>query len=307
MPARFPSAPLVTVFGGTGFLGHRIVAALLGRGARVRIAARQPHRPGMPSSDRVQHVVANVTDLASIEAAIDGADAVANAVSLYVEKGDSTFRAIHLEAARAVAEAAARHGARLVHVSGIGADSAATSPYVRFRGLGEDAVRAACDGATVLRPAVMIGAGDAFLTTLAGSRTLPGRPALRRRRNPARAGIRRRRRRGRRDRAHGPRSPRRHQRARRPGNPGLPRPGAARRPAPRTAPDPSPPPISGLGCAGSRGPAVAKPADHRGPGHAYASRQCPQPGPTWSRRLRSRSNRSRDRSKRGSPPPVSRP
>ena len=167
MPARFPSAPLVTVFGGTGFLGRRIVASLLGREARVRIAARHPHRPGMPSSDRVQHVVANVTDLASIEAAIDGADAVANAVSLYVEKGAATFRAIHLEAALAVAEAAARHGARLVHVSGIGADPAATSPYVRFRGLGEDAVRAACDSAAVLRPAVMIGAGDAFLTALA--------------------------------------------------------------------------------------------------------------------------------------------
>ena len=69
MPARFPSAPLVTVFGGTGFLGRRIVASLLGRGARVRIAARHPHRPGMPSSD-VQYLIANVTDLASIEAAI---------------------------------------------------------------------------------------------------------------------------------------------------------------------------------------------------------------------------------------------
>ena len=86
LPAHFPSRPLVTVFGGTGFLGRRIVNSLLRREARVRIAARQPHRPGMPSFDRVQHVVANVTDLASIEAAIDGADAVANAVSLYVEK-----------------------------------------------------------------------------------------------------------------------------------------------------------------------------------------------------------------------------
>ena len=90
-----------------------------------------------------------------------------NAVSLYVEKGAATFRAIHLEAARTVAEAAARDGARLVHVSGIGADPVAASPYVRFRGLGENAVRAACDGATVFRPAVMIGPGDAFLTSLA--------------------------------------------------------------------------------------------------------------------------------------------
>ena len=307
MPARFPSAPLVTVFGGTGFLGRRIVASLLGREARVRIAARQPHRPGMPSSDRVQHVVANVTDLASIEAAIDGADAVANAVSLYVEKGAATFRAIHLEAALAVAEAAARHGARLVHVSGIGADPAATSPYVRFRGLGEDAVRAACDGAAVLRPAVMIGAGDAFLTALArvvrfpvvplfgdgGTRLAPvfvgdvaEAAAIALTDPDPHAGI---------SELGGPET--------------LAYRDLVRRVAQHLGRRPIllPLPFAGLGCAGSRGPAVAKPADHRGPGHAYASRQCPQPGPTWSRRLRSRSNRSRDRSKRGSPTPVSRP
>jgi uncharacterized protein YbjT (DUF2867 family) len=159
--------PLVTVFGGTGFLGRRIVAALLDRGALVRVAARHPER-GPAESDRVAHVTADVTDPATVEAAMASADAVANAVSLYVERGDASFRAVHLDAARRVAETAARRGARLLHVSGIGSDPDAASPYVRFRGLGEDAVRAACPGATVFRPAVMIGPNDAFLSALAG-------------------------------------------------------------------------------------------------------------------------------------------
>jgi len=164
---------LVTVFGGTGFLGRRLVRALIDRGGAVRVAARHPERDFPPESSRLWRVVADVTDPASVEAAVAGADAVANAVSLYVESGTATFRAIHLEAARGVAEAAERHGARLLHVSGIGADPGARSSYVRFRGLGENAVRAARDGATVLRPTVMIGRDDALLTALAGLVRLP--------------------------------------------------------------------------------------------------------------------------------------
>ena len=91
---------------------------------------------------------------------------MANAVGLYVERGGITFPAVHLDGARRVAEAARRESARLLHLSGIGSDADATSPYVRARGRGENAVRAACNGATVFRPCVMIGAGDAFLTTL---------------------------------------------------------------------------------------------------------------------------------------------
>ena len=159
---------VVTVFGGTGFLGRRIVQALLARGPTVRVAARHPDRAAFPeASDRLRRVVADVTDESSVRAAVEGASAVANAVGLYVECGDATFRAVHVDGARRVAEAAARESARLLHVSGIGSDADAASPYVRARGRGENAVRA-CNGATVFRPCVMIGAGDAFLTTLTG-------------------------------------------------------------------------------------------------------------------------------------------
>ena len=164
-----PMSEVITIFGGTGFLGRRIVQALLARGAIVRVAARHPGRTAFSeSSDRLQLVTADITDEASVRAAVAGAVAVANAVSLYVERGDATFDAVHLDGARRVAEAAAREGARLLHLSGIGSDADAASPYVRARGRGEHAVRAACNGAIVFRPCVMIGAGDAFLTTLTG-------------------------------------------------------------------------------------------------------------------------------------------
>ena len=160
---------VVTVFGGTGFLGRRIVRSLLARGATVRVAARHPDRALFPqASDRLQWVIADVTDEVSVQAAVEGATAVANAVALYVERDGITFPAVHLDGARRVAEAARRESARLLHLSGIGSDADATSPYIRARGRGENAVRAACNGATVFRPCVMIGAGDAFLTTLTG-------------------------------------------------------------------------------------------------------------------------------------------
>lgn len=154
---------IVTVFGGTGFLGRRIVAALLARGASVRVVSRHPQKTDHP---RHRPVAADVTDGDAVRTAISGADAVVNAVSLYVERGDATFLAIHVEGARRVAEAAARERARLVHISGIGSEPASPSPYIRARGLGEDAVRDAHPRAAVLRPAVMMGAGDALLTTL---------------------------------------------------------------------------------------------------------------------------------------------
>ena len=160
---------VITIFGGTGFLGRRIVQALLARGAIVRVAARHPDRIAVSeTSDQLERVAADITDEASVRAAVGGAVAVANAVSLYVERGDATFDAVHLDGARRVAEAAAREGARLLHLSGIGSDADAASPYVSARGRGENAVRAACNGAIVFRPCVMIGAGDAFLTTLTG-------------------------------------------------------------------------------------------------------------------------------------------
>lgn len=161
----------VTVLGGTGFLGRRIVRHLLGDGCCVRIASRHPDQAEKLFSGhnlRVSFVHADVCDQKSTRAAISDVDAVANAVSLYVERGAATFHAVHVEAARRVASLAKEAGVkRLVHISGIGADPTARSSYIRSRGEGERAVRAAFPSATVVRPAVMLGPHDSLVCPLA--------------------------------------------------------------------------------------------------------------------------------------------
>lgn len=110
---------------------------------------------------------ADVHDERSVADALAGAFGAVNAVSLYVERGGESFHSVHVEAARRVASQAHRAGVeRIVHVSGIGAEPASPSLYIRKRGEGEHAVRSAFDGAVVVRPAVMFGPDDAFLTTL---------------------------------------------------------------------------------------------------------------------------------------------
>ncbi|HMQ92656.1 MAG TPA: complex I NDUFA9 subunit family protein [Amaricoccus sp.] len=118
---------------------------------------------------------ADLRDPPSVRAALDGADAAVNALSLYVESRDATYQAIHVDGAGRLARAAAEAGLhRLVHISGIGSDARSTSAYIRARGEGEDAVRAVFPGATIVRPSVMFGPEDAFLTTLVGMvRRLP--------------------------------------------------------------------------------------------------------------------------------------
>jgi NADH dehydrogenase len=172
MATGFP----VSVLGGTGFLGRRVVATLAAAGWRVRMVARRPQawHPGTG----VEAVAADIRNAAVLAAALDGAAAVVNAVGLYVERGAETFDAVHVLGARRIAEHAAAGGiARLVHVSGIGVDGASPSAYVRARARGEQAVREAFPGATVLRPSVLYGAGDALLSTLdAMSRLTPVLP-----------------------------------------------------------------------------------------------------------------------------------
>lgn len=159
----------VTVFGGTGFLGRRIVDALLARGVTVRVAARHSAHDNGGGADRWVPVQADLRDPRSVQAALGGADAAVNAVSLYVESRDATYQAIHVDGAGQLARAAAEAGLhRLVHISGIGSDARSTSAYIRARGEGEDAVRADFAGATILLPSVMFGRDDAFLTTLVG-------------------------------------------------------------------------------------------------------------------------------------------
>ena len=158
----------VTLFGGSGFLGHRIAARLLERGLRVRVAARSPDRvrEALESTEGLETVRADVRDEASVVTAVEGAETVINSVALYVEQGDTTFRAIHVEGARRVAEAARQAGAtRLLQISGIGAGTDAPSSYVRCRVEGEASVREAFPQATVFRPSAIFGPDDAFLNT----------------------------------------------------------------------------------------------------------------------------------------------
>jgi uncharacterized protein YbjT (DUF2867 family) len=159
-----------TVFGGTGFLGRRVVCHLHDAGFAVRIASRHPDRvtsifPGAVSW--IESVHGDINEDGSVAAAVRGVSAVVNAVSLYVERGRDTFQSVHVGAAERVARLARQAGAeKFVHISGIGADTRSASPYIRSRGEGEAAVLSSFPSATVLRPAVMFGPGDAFLTPL---------------------------------------------------------------------------------------------------------------------------------------------
>jgi NADH dehydrogenase len=160
----------VTVFGGTGFLVRRVVRHLRTHGFSVRIASRHPdrgHRLFGRDDPQLHSVAANIHDERPVADALAGAYGVVNAVSLYLEHGQQTFHLVHVESAQRVATQAHRAGVeRLAHVSGIGADTASQSPYIRKRGEGELAVRAAFADAVLIRPAVMFGPDDAFLTTV---------------------------------------------------------------------------------------------------------------------------------------------
>lgn len=168
MAARMQNQ-LITVIGGSGFLGRYAVQALLKAGARVRIAARDPreawHLKPQGGLGQTQLIAADITKAETVARAVDGADGVVNLVGIL--KGD--FKAFHVTGARNVAEAASAAGVgALVHVSAIGADSASTSAYGRSKGDGEAAVRAAFPFATILRPSIVFGREDGFVNRFAG-------------------------------------------------------------------------------------------------------------------------------------------
>jgi len=172
------SVRVVTVFGGTGFLGRRVVEHLREHGFFVRIVSRHRNRSRElfgPDGSQFQSLEADIHDPKAIAEALAGAHGVVNAVSLYVERQGETFHSVHVEAARRLAARAQQDRVeRLVQVSGIGADAASPSLYIRKRGEGELSVRAAFPNAVVVRPAVMFGPNDAFLAPiLALLRKLP--------------------------------------------------------------------------------------------------------------------------------------
>ena len=162
---------LVTVFGGTGFLGRYIVEGLAREGVTVRIAVRHPDRAVLhaaPDGGQITSMAADVRDEGAVAAAVAGADGVVNAVSAYVEQGGITYRDIHERGAGNIARACHQQDVqRLVHISGIGADPASTSRYIGARGRGDLIVQQAFPRAMILRPSVMFGPDDAFLNVLA--------------------------------------------------------------------------------------------------------------------------------------------
>ncbi|WP_315702202.1 MULTISPECIES: complex I NDUFA9 subunit family protein [unclassified Bradyrhizobium] len=163
---------LVTVFGGSGFLGRHVVRALAKRDYRIRVAVRRPELAGhlqpLGRVGQIHAVQANLRYPASVDAAMRDAHAVINLVGVLTESGAQTFNAVQAEGAATVAKAAAGAGAQLVHVSAIGADEASASAYARAKAAGEKAVLTALPTATIMRPSVVFGPEDDFTNRFAG-------------------------------------------------------------------------------------------------------------------------------------------
>jgi len=174
---------LVTVFGGSGFLGRHVVRALCKRGYRVRVAVRRPdlagHLQPLGRVGQIHAVAANLRYPGSVEAAARDADIVVNLVGILFEGGRQRFESVHAFGAEAVALAAAAYGARLIHVSAIGADPDAPSHYARSKAMGEKLALAAMPSATILRPSILFGPEDDFFNKFAAlARIAPALPLI---------------------------------------------------------------------------------------------------------------------------------
>ncbi len=173
---------LVVVFGGSGFVGKQVVRALANRGKRVRVAMRRPHLGAdlrvLGDVGQIQLVQANVRFPESVERALEDADAVVNLVAVLHEKGKQSFQALHVDAARTIAEAARAHGLeRMVQMSALGAGPKGAY-YARTKFAGENAVRELVATATVLRPSIIFGPEDHFFNRFARMALGPALPLI---------------------------------------------------------------------------------------------------------------------------------
>jgi len=175
--------PLVTVFGGSGFLGRHVVRALARRGYRVRVAVRNPNLAGhlqpLGNVGQIHAVQANLRYRWSIDRAVQGADHVVNLVGILFESGRQRFDAVQDFGARAVAEASRAEGARLTHVSAIGADPQSPAAYARTKARGEQAVLETVKDAIIFRPSIVFGPEDGFFNRFAAmARLSPALPLI---------------------------------------------------------------------------------------------------------------------------------
>ena len=175
--------PLVTVFGGSGFVGRHVVRVLAQRGYRIRVAVRRPDLAGflLPAGNvgQISVVQANLRYRNSVDRAVEGAQFVVNCVGILSESGRNTFDAVQDFGGRAVAEAARGVGAKLIHISAIGADAGSDSSYGRSKRKAEAAILSILADAVILRPSIVFGPEDNFFNKFADmSRFAPALPLI---------------------------------------------------------------------------------------------------------------------------------
>ena len=183
MPVRSNSEILVTVYGGSGFLGRHVVRALARQDYRIRVAVRRPelanHLQPLGRVGQIHAVQANIRNAASVEMAARDADVLINLVGILFERGRQKFEAVHTMGAEQVALAAHAHGARLIHVSALGVDEKSPSAYARSKAKAERLVLAAAPHAIIMRPSIIFGPEDDFFNRFAAmARMLPALPLV---------------------------------------------------------------------------------------------------------------------------------
>ncbi len=183
MTARSPFDTLVTVYGGSGFLGRHVVRALAKRNYRIRVAVRRPELAGflqpLGRVGQIHAVQTNLRHAPSVDAAARDAQVLINLVGILFERGRQRFSSVHTYGAEQVALAASAHGAQMVHVSAIGADKDSPSAYGRSKADAEQLVLAAQPSTTIMRPSILFGPEDDFFNRFAAlARFLPALPLI---------------------------------------------------------------------------------------------------------------------------------
>jgi len=183
MAIKTKAETLITVFGGSGFLGRHVVRALAYRGYRIRVAVRRPELAGflrpMGRVGQINAVQANLRYPDSVAAAMRDADIAVNLVGILFERGNQRFDAVMATGAEAVARAASAGGAPLIHISAIGADANSASHYARAKAQGEQLVMAAQSDSVIMRPSIVFGPEDDFFNRFGAlARLVPALPLV---------------------------------------------------------------------------------------------------------------------------------